>query len=163
MTRKILLIITLFASILSLSNAQSISKEMLTSGKWLNSSEGYYPTPIAADTSKAEIQPVSRYKYITFKNDLHFYMDSAKVRYTGIYEIIGNKVILTYNIQRLTKLSKNTDPNDRSGSYKTQNIELDLGVREGSIKNGVLVIDGIDYTNYSEAVAGVINFYEFSG
>lgn len=164
MTKKILLIITLFASFLSFTNAETIGKKMLIDGKWLNSSEGYYPTPLAGDTAKAEVLPVSRYKYLTFKADNQFYLDSAKVRYTGVYEIIDNKVVLTFNVQKLTRLLKNTDANDRSGSHKAEYFELDLGIREGLIdNNGILILDGLEYKNYSESIAGVINFYEFSG
>jgi oxaloacetate decarboxylase beta subunit len=164
MTKKFLLLITLFASILAVSNAQNVTKEMLTSGKWLNKSHGYYPTPIATDTARAEIQPTSRYKYLTFKADDHFYMDSAKVRYTGTYEINGNLIILTFAPQNLTNLSRNTDPNDRTGGYKGGKVVLDLGTREGKINHeGQLDFNGMTFTSYSDAVAGIINFYEFSG
>ncbi len=158
MTNRFILLITLLASVLTQINAQDMSKELLTSGKWLNKANGYYPTPIAADTARAEIKPMKRYKYLTFKEDNHFYMDSAKVRYTGTFEIVGNKVFLTFNPQKLNKLERKM-----GGGYQTTEKILELGTREGQIgAEGELVLGDSRYTNYSDAIAGVLNFYEFS-
>jgi len=162
MTKKILLFLSIAVSLIT-TQGKPLSKEILTEGKWLNKSHGYYPTPIADDTTTATIKPLSRYKYLKFKEDGHFYMDSAKTRYTGTYEIVGDRVYLTYVPQKIASFSRNNDPNNRSGGYKITEKIVELGTREGYInENGDLILQGLTYSNYSESLAGVITFYEFS-
>lgn len=135
----------------------------LTKGKWLNKTGGYIPQPIAGDNLDNE-RTVERYKYLTFKADGTFEIDSVKTRFPGKWKLVGNKVILTFTPKVVTHFSKNTDPNDRSSSYKTEEEMIDLGTREGYIgEDGLLHMDHTVYENYSGAVAGLLNFYEFSG
>lgn len=163
MIKKFLLTIIVFISIATSSYADALSKELLQSKKWLCKEQGYYPIPIAADTTKAETKPVKRYKYLTFQDDQQFSMDSAKVKYTGEYEIIGNQVILKFKPQNVTRLSRSTDPNNK-GSYVGTGGVVELGTRTGTLDSeGNLILDNAQFTPYSEAIAGIINFYEFSG
>ncbi len=162
MTKKLFLILATSFIIFPFVG-KSITKEELVTGKWLNKSHGYYPTPVAEDIAKRKIEPVERYKYLKFKDDGHFYMDSSKTRYTGVYTISGDTVILTFNPQKIASFSRNTDPNDRSGNYKVTEKIVELGTRYGFINSiGELIIQGLTYKHYSESLAGVISFYEFS-
>jgi len=54
----------------------------LTRGKWLNKTDGYIPRPVADDNSGNE-RTVERYKYLSFKADGTFEMDSVKTRFPG--------------------------------------------------------------------------------
>ncbi len=162
MIKRFLIFITIIVSFLASLNGQALTKDMIINGKWLNKSDGYYPTPIASDTLKGEVKTLARYKFLSFEQDGKFYMDSAKVRYTGTYEIIGNQIVLTYREQSLLKLSRNTDPNGKGGYLYNEKI-LNLGVRTAEINdNGNLEMNGVSYTNYSDAIAGIFGFYEFS-
>lgn len=161
MIKRFLFSIILVTSLINI-NAQGITKEGIARGKWLNKSAGYYPTPIATDTLKGEIKTISRYKYLTFEEDGTFSMDSVKVRYTGSYEIVGEQIFLKFKERNIKKISRNTEPGNL-GKYSYTNETLDLGTRTATINSeGQLVMNNAIYSNYSDAIAGVINFYEFS-
>jgi sodium ion-translocating decarboxylase beta subunit len=151
----------LVASSATFGQKNDIQSQLLR-GKWLDHSDGYQPTPIA-DDGKEEVNTVKRYKVLSFKADGSFEMDSAKTRYPGKWKIVGNKVVLIYTPKNVTHYAKNTDPNDRSSNYKTTDELVDLGTREGYIKDGKLILKHTTYENYSGAIAGLLNFFEFSG
>ena len=91
-------------------------------------------------------------------------LDSAKQRYTGRWTIVDNKVHLHFNSKVATHLRKNTNPNASSAGYLTEEENLQLSDRVLVFKSqDVLVGDGFEYKNYSQAVSGLFNFYEFSG
>ncbi len=131
----------------------------LTSGKWLNKSDGYIPNPLG----KSNVT-VKRWKTFTFNKDNTFFMDSAKVRYNGHWNIEGEKLILNYNAKPVVHYSKNTDPNNRSSNYVTVNDTVSLPIRVGTIDNDVLTMsDGLTYSHSSASIAGLKNFWEFTG
>ncbi len=168
---KFLQLLLLFAVILAQTGvAQASEKEqaaMLVSGKWINKSGGYIPNA-TYDTKAADddddVRTVKRYKTFGFKADNSFVLDSAKQRYTGRWTIVDNKVHLHFNSKVATHLRKNTNPNASSAGYLTEEEELQLSDRVLVFKSqDVLVGDGFEYKNYSQAVSGLFNFYEFSG
>ena len=133
-----------------------ISKSIV-SGKWINKSGGYYTT----NESKREVE---RYKTFEFKADKTFMMDSAKVKYNGTWFVEGDRIIMSFKPKKVTHLYKNTDPNNMAGGYVTKKEVLELGTRTGTIKDDVLILsDGFKYDNYAGGLAGLFNFYEFSG
>ncbi|MDD3740477.1 MAG: hypothetical protein PHH30_04485, partial [Bacteroidales bacterium] len=84
MKNKLYLIFTfLLISIISFSANEDI-KNVLLNGKWMNKSDGYFPTPIKP-SDDANVKTVSRYKTLIFHEDGTFSMDSAKHEYIGIY------------------------------------------------------------------------------
>jgi sodium ion-translocating decarboxylase beta subunit len=163
MQRIFLLIITIFLTGITALQAQKeeIAQQLLK-GKWLNEAEGYIPRPRADDESGTQ-RTVSRLKTVTFKAGGTFEMDSIKTHYPGKWKVVGNKVVLTYTPKKVIHFHKNTDPNDRSSDYKTTDEMVDLGTREGYIKDGKLYMEHTIYENYSGATAGLLSFYEYSG
>jgi len=81
---------------------------------------------------------VERYKGIKFNKDQTFVLDSVKVKYTGKWSVEGNNVYLTF---------------DHNG----------LNDKTGKIEGNKLTIAKSTYTQRSGAVAGLLNFYEFTG
>ncbi|ALO17519.1 Glutaconyl-CoA decarboxylase subunit beta [Salinivirga cyanobacteriivorans] len=158
----LLLLMFLFLGATSGQAQKQDIKAQLLDGKWLNKAGGYLPRPIAEDANE-EVETVERYKFLTFKADGSFEMDSAKTRYPGKWKIVGNKVVMIFTPKKITHFHRNTDPNNRSSNYRTTDEVVDLGTREGYLKDGKLVMNHTTYTNYSGATAGLINFYEFSG
>lgn len=140
--------------------------ETLTSGKWVNRSDGYVPIPTynAEETLPGdEPKTQKRYKTFGFDNNSTFLLDSAKQRYTGHFKIIGEKIILEFNPVKLTHLRKSTDPNN-TGGYESREETVTLPNREMYLtSSGNLTGDGFEYNNYSGAFSGLLNFYEFSG
>lgn len=131
--------------------------ESIVSGKWVNKSGGYR----TSNESKTEVK---RYKMYEFKDDKTFIMDSAKVKYNGTWLVNGDVVVINFKPQKVVHLYKNTDPNNMSGGYLTKNEIVKLPTRTGEIKDKKLILsDGSEYENYSRGVAGLFNFYEFSG
>ena len=171
MIARFLQLLLLFAVILVQTGvAQASEKEqaaILVSGKWINKSDGY--VPIATYDTKAakdddDVRTVKRYKTFGFESDNSFVLDSAKQRYTGRWTIVDNKVHLHFNSKVATHLRKNTNPNASSAGYLTEEENLQLSDRVLVFKSqDVLVGDGFEYKNYSQAVSGLFNFYEFSG
>ncbi len=161
-----LLILLIFTSQAVWAGGQSkISKEVLTSGKWVNYADGYVPIPTYKEDEAEGEKPntVKRFKMITFEENGTFILDSAKQRYTGRYMLNGDIVNMDFNKVQVTALRKNTDPNQNSG-YNVEHSMVKLPNRSLQLdKNGHLAGDGSSYKNYSGAVAGLFNFYEFSG
>jgi sodium ion-translocating decarboxylase beta subunit len=136
-----------------------VNEEKLTDGKWLNKSDGYIPN--ALGQSKGTVE---RYKTFTFNPDQTFFMDSAKVRYTGNWHTEDEFVVMKFNAKPVVHYSKNADPNNRSSNYVTTNDTLQLDMRTATIKGNKLVVDdGYTYKQTSAAVAGLKNFWEFTG
>ncbi|MGQ8335267.1 sodium ion-translocating decarboxylase subunit beta [Sunxiuqinia sp. A32] len=139
--------------------------ETLTEGKWINRSDGYISSPTFNPEvdKKEDFETAKRYKTISFNEDYHFTMDSLKQRYTGKWAVENGKIKLTFFPKTVTHLFKKTDPNSQSNDYVTSDEVLNLGNRELHLKDGKLSGDGYEYKNYSGAVSGLFNFYEFSG
>jgi oxaloacetate decarboxylase beta subunit len=139
---------------------------VLARGKWVNYSDGYIPNPTYNPEDKGQEQDVTtkkRFKTFGFEEDKTFILDSAKVRYSGRYRFEDGKVHLSFNPVKITHLSKNMDPNNQGG-YVTTNEIVTLPDRMLHLnENGNLTGDGTVYKNYSGAVSGLFNFYEFSG
>jgi oxaloacetate decarboxylase beta subunit len=168
--RKIFQLLTIFAVLFSAfssrGNDNNISSQ-ITSGKWVNHNDGYVPVPTynPKETSAEEMpETVKRYKTFGFETNNTFTLDSAKQRYTGHYRISENQIILDFNPVVVTHLRKNMDPNTSSTDYKTVQETVKLPQRSLHItSDGKLAGDGFEYKNYSGAVSGLFNFYEFSG
>ena len=131
--------------------------EKLTRGKWVVRSDGY-------QISNEDEHETERYKSIDFSEDHSFVMDSAKQRYNGEWQIEDETVVLKFDPKKIVHLYKKSDPNDLSGGYRTEEEILELGTRSGKIVGNELIMsDGFTYTNYGDGIAGLLNFYEFSG
>lgn len=139
--------------------------ETITDGKWINRSDGYISSPTFNPEvdKKEDFETAKRYKTFSFSENHAFTMDSLKQRYTGNWKIEDNRIILNFNPKVTTHLYKNMDPNTQSNEYVTKDELLNLGTRELYLENGKLTGDGFEYKNYSGAVSGLFNFYEFSG
>ncbi len=166
--KKLLLLITvLFIALPFISKAEESSKlvETITDGKWINRSDGYISSPTfdPSVNKKEDFETAKRYKTFTFSDDYSFTMDSLKQRYTGSWTVNGESLVLKFNKKTITHLNKNKDPNTLDNSYVTNDEVMDLGERTLQIKDGKLSGDGFIYKNYSGAVSGLFNFYEFSG
>lgn len=131
--------------------------ELLTEAKWVCKSGGYR-------ISNEDSTEVTRYKSFDFSEDFSFVMDSAKTRYNGKWQFNGQTLVMHFNPKKVVHLYKKSDPNDMSGGYRTEESIIDLGRRTGTLTDGELIMsDGYTYTAYGESVAGLLNFYEFSG
>jgi len=163
MKNKILFTL-LFAVISTISFAAgNISKDDLTSGKWMNKADGYYPKPIMPE-EEMNVETVSRFKTIVFKEDGTFSMDSAKHEYPGKYYIDGDKVVLVFEPTTVVHYSKNTDPNTSDRGYVTTPQTLKLPTREAQIDGDKLVFDdGSEHEKRSAAMHGLLKFWEFTG
>ncbi|KOH46473.1 sodium ion-translocating decarboxylase subunit beta [Sunxiuqinia dokdonensis] len=137
----------------------------IISGKWINRSDGYVASPTFNPKvdKKEDFDSAKRYKTISFSSDYTFTMDSLKQRYSGKWTINNGKIVMDFNPKVVTHLNKNMDPNAQTNAYVTTDELLDLGKRELSLNNGKLTGDGYEYKNYSGAISGLFNFYEFSG
>ncbi len=162
---QLLIVLLLIApSTFAGSKTKNIS-DILTSGKWVNRSDGYVPVPTYNPDDKSETPPrtTKRFKTITFEENKTFLLDSAKQRYSGHYTIYNGTVKLIFNPATTTHLHKNSNPNSSSG-YETTRETFTLGSRTLALADdGTLQGDGFIYKNYSGAISGLLNFYEFSG
>ena len=161
-----LLVLLLFIapSVFAAQQTEKIS-DVLTSGKWVNRSDGYVPVPTYNPEEKSDKTPrtTKRFKTFTFEENMTFLLDSAKQRYTGHYKILEGKIFLSFNPVKTTHLRKNSNPNSTDG-YETTDEIITLNNRTLSLAtNGTLQGDGFVYENYSGAMSGLFNFYEFSG
>lgn len=139
------------------------TKSELIEGKWMNKSDGYYPTPIMPEDID-NTESVERFKTIIFREDGTFSMDSAKHDYRGKYYIDGENIRMVFESTTVIHYSKNTDPNTSSRGYKTTPENLQLPVRSGKIVGDKLVLDdGFEYEHRSAAVHGLLKFWEFTG
>jgi carboxybiotin decarboxylase len=142
-------------------------RETIISGKWVNRSDGYVanPTYNPNETLQGE-EPstTSRFKTFNFIANNTFTLDSAKQRYTGRFRIQDNNIILEFNPVIVTHLRRNMNPNTSSTDYVTEQATVVLSARTLYLSSaGELTGDGFIYQNYSSAVSGIMNFYEFSG
>lgn len=114
-------------------NAQTIS-EKVVSGKWVNRTKEY-PISETDNTLKA------RYKIVSFKKNNVVYLDSVKQRYAGTWKVIEgeSRVYVDFN---------NPEIKDR---YVSVNNE------------GRLLMGGYEYKQRSASVAGLLNFWDFTG
>ncbi len=168
--KKITQLFFLFAAVFLSATAGAQEKDIsqqLTSGKWVNRSEGYVPIPTynPQDVKPGE-EPttVKRYKTFSFTDNNTFTLDSAKQRYTGKYSISDDEIILEFNPVVVTHLRTNIDPNVSATDYRTVQETIKLPERTLYLADdGKLRGDGYTYKNYSGAVSGLLNFYEFSG
>ena len=137
----------------------------IISGKWINRSDGYVASPTFNPKvdKKEDFDSAKRYKTLSFSSDYTFTMDSLKQRYSGKWNLDDGKIVMDFNPKVVTHLNKNMDPNAQTNAYVTTDELLDLGKRELSLNNGKLTGDGYEYKNYSGAISGLFNFYEFSG
>ncbi len=161
----ILPLIFLATTALAGSQSEKIS-DVIASGRWVNYSDGYVPIPTykaGEENQKENPETVKRFKTFTFEEAGTFVLDSAKQRYSGRYTVDGNSINLVFNTVPITHLRVNTDPNS-SGGYNTTKNMVKLPNRTLSLSSdGHLVGDGASYKNYSGAMSGLFNFYEFSG
>jgi len=81
---------------------------------------------------------VARYKTIQFNADRTFVLDSVKTKYSGEWKLIGTTIYLEFS-------------------------DSELETKIAVIDNGKLVVDNDKFKPYSGAIAGLINFYEFTG
>ena len=166
-TFQLLLVFALFVPSLLVSANEKDLKEIITSGKWVNRSGGYVPIPTynPEETDPDEnIRTQERFKTFGFEDNNTFILDSVKQRYTGRFSIKNNKVVLNFNPTVITHLRTNRDPNSSGSEYSTIQETVKLPQRTLMLSDdGKLQGDGFVYTNYSGAVSGLFNFYEFSG
>lgn len=144
--------------------ADNISKQ-LTNGKWVNRSDGYIPIPTYNPNENPDTKPATqkRFKTFSFEDNNTFVLDSAKQRYSGHYQITGGKAHLSFTPLKTVHLRKNLNPN-KQGGYASQNETVKLKDRVLELTSqGTLQGDGFVYKNYSGAISGLFNFYEFSG
>ncbi len=110
------------------------AKKSLTSGKWLNRSDGYRK-------KQGDKETIKRYKVVQFSNDGSIDLDSAKQQYFGTWEIRGDSIYIDFE--------------NRGGKSLSQ--------KRGYLdENNYLVLGKDLYKNRSTAIAGVIIFFEFS-
>lgn len=160
MFRKIYGILTILLLSVCFTFAQSVDSDMITQGKWLNRAKNYIPNPVGKGEEK-----VYRYKTYTFDEDHTFTMDSLKQRYVGNWELYENKLLLKFkDKEELHFLDK--IPNGAL-DYSTESSITRLGERTAIIdfENKILKFEDSsgDAKHQSLAVAGLLNFYEFSG
>lgn len=170
MMKKIMQLFFLFAAVFSSITATAQEKDILneiTNGRWVNHSDGYVtdPTFNPNDVKPGEEpQTVKRYKTFSFTSNNSFTLDSAKQRYTGKYRISGDEILLEFNPVVVTHLRRNMDPNVSAADYRSEQETVRLPDRSLVVnEEGMLSGDGFEYKNYSGAVSGLLNFYEFSG
>lgn len=168
--KNIVQLLFVFAALCSASLVQGQEKdvrETIISGKWVNRSDGYIanPTYNPKETVQGdELSTTKRFKTFNFIANNTFTLDSAKQRYTGRFRIQDNSIILEFNPVVVTHLRRNMNPNTSSTDYVTDQETIVLSARTLYLSNaGELTGDGFVYQNYSSAVSGIMNFYEFSG
>ena len=88
--------------------------------------------------SKESDRTVARYKALQFTNDQTFVLDSVKSKYSGEWKIIGSEIYLEFS-------------------------DSDISTKIATINNDRLNIGKDTFKSYSGAIAGLINFYEFTG
>lgn len=153
------LFVTLTTTVSQASKWDNLQEELIH-GKWVNKTGGYIPSPIGKSNTTVE-----RYKIYNFEAEGTFTMDSIKQRYTGTWQVVGNKVIMTYNPKKVGKYSMNIDPNAASNNYVVTEHIVNLGTREATVQDGQLIFadPSLNAIHDSDAVAGIKNFWEFTG
>lgn len=162
--RKIfLLLLSVIVMFGSITHCQASPKDNLRDkvihGKWVNKSGGYIPNA----TGESDVT-VERYQIYNFQSDGIFTMDSIKQRYSGVWELQGNSLIMRFNPKEMQELSKDVSPGS-SGGYAYTPKTVRLGTRQASIEGDVMVFSDskMNATHNSDAVAGLKNFWEFTG
>lgn len=157
--KKCIFLIASLVLMSQLAFAAGIDTDKLTSGKWLNKAGGYIPNPLGQTDERVE-----RNKTFDFKEDNTFIMDSVKQRFTGQWHIDGNIIVLDFNPKATIHYSKNTDPNTTSQDYLCTNDTIYLDARTAHMKGDKLIMsDGTEYEHNNSALAGLKNFWEFTG
>lgn len=135
-------------------------KEELVHGKWVNKADGYIPNA----TGNSD-RTVARYKIYQFNENGTFTMDSIKQRYTGTWELEGNQVTLHFNAKKITEFSPNLDPNASGQGYVTKDVMVTPGTRTATVTPEMLKFSHAsqDAVHNSDAIAGMKNFWEFTG
>ena len=135
-------------------------KEELVHGKWVNKADGYIPNA----TGNSD-RTVARYTIYQFNENGTFTMDSIKQRYTGTWEMEGNTVTMSFNPKKITEFSPNLDPNASGQGYVTTDVMVNLGERKAVVTPEVLKFSNStqDAVHNSDAIAGMKNFWEFTG
>ena len=82
---------------------------------------------------------VKRYRQVRFYNNNTFVLDSSKKKYQGNWKVEGNSIILNFDKENLST---------RTAEYKG---------------DGIFVLGNDEFKRYSGAIAGILNFWEFSG
>ena len=92
-------------------------------------------------------------------------MDSIKQRYTGTWELAGNTVTLLFNSKKITEFSPNLDPNASGQGYVTKDVMVTPGARTATVTPDMLKFSNStqDAVHNSDAIAGMKNFWEFTG
>src|SRR5690554_3640667 len=135
--KLLFLLVALFSGLTVSAQGESLSKE-ITSGRWVNRSDGYVVNPTY---NPKEVKPgeepntVKRFKTFNFNPDNTFTLDSAKQRYTGRYTVSGNEVQLEFNPVVITKLSNNLDTNVSTTDYSTERETVQLTARSLQLNN----------------------------
>ena len=153
------LLVVLTGNFSQASNEGSIENK-LVHGKWVNKADGYIPNAVGKSD-----RTVARYKTYQFHDDGTFTMDSIKQRYTGIWRVQGNTVIMKFNPKKITQFSPNLDPNSSGQGYVTTDVIVDLGERTATVADNMLQFadPAGNAVHNSNAVAGMKNFWEFTG
>lgn len=140
-------------------SGQRSLKEELVHGKWVNKTDGYIPNAVGKSD-----RTVARYKTYSFMDDGTFTMDSIKQRYTGTWKLNGDTVTMNYNPKIVTQFKPNLDPNG-SGGYLTHDVTVNLGERKAWFAGEMLHFADpvMNAVHNSDAVAGMKNFWEFTG
>jgi oxaloacetate decarboxylase beta subunit len=135
-------------------------EQQLTKGKWVNRTGGYIPNAFGESD-----RTVERYKMIQFSDDHTFVMDSVKQRYSGTWKVSEGKVIMNYKPKKVVHYSKNMDPNATTTGYVTTDDIVNLGTRVAIVDGNILKFANpeLNCTQHSGAVAGLKNFWEFTG
>lgn len=135
-------------------------KEELVHGKWVNKADGYIPNAVGKSD-----RTVARYKTYSFFDDGTFTMDSIKQRYTGTWQLEGDQLTMNFNPKKVTQFSPNLDPNASGQGYVTTDVIVELGTRIATVRDNQLEFSNPSQnaTHYSDAVAGIKNFWEFTG
>jgi oxaloacetate decarboxylase beta subunit len=89
---------------------------------------------VSADNDRT----IKRYKTISFNTDQTFVLDSIKTKFSGEWNVINNCIYLEFNNEQVKPKIAN-------------------------LANNQLMVDGEVFNNYSGAVAGLLNFYEYTG
>jgi carboxybiotin decarboxylase len=110
-------------------------RDLIIGGKWMF--QDNYKIRTNSEITK------KKYQSFTFFEDGKLRMDSVKQQFLGSWAIEEGNVILT---------------------FQQAGLEVKLAERIVSVdKEGHLIINGNKYKNYNSAVAGLLNFYEFTG
>jgi oxaloacetate decarboxylase beta subunit len=131
--KKILL--TILSTLILIGSAFATGNDIektLTSGKWLNKSDGYKVSAKSETT-------VERYKALKFRDNFKFELDSVKKKYVGEWSVNNGVAVLKFTDNRIAD--------------KYISVTAD----------GNIETDGFIYENSSDAWAGIVNFFEFSG